>query len=111
MWVWPRQFAHQPRPGFQPRNTTPGEVAVLFHGLRQIGEAPLGGCAKAAIGLLLNLPGDTKHEQTARHPLRRLGAVKPPPFDAQSVVGHTLESPKALSEQIGLSHLARSLSV
>ena len=46
-------FTHQPRPGFQPRNTTPGEVAVLVHGLRQIGEAPPGGCANAAIGLLV----------------------------------------------------------
>src|SRR5215471_5389695 len=84
-------FADELGSGFEADDATAPDVAVALQGLRQVGDTPPGRGAKTAIGLLLNLPADSQHEQVARYVFGRMGAVESSPLGAQGGRIHLFE--------------------
>jgi len=76
-------FAHQLGAGLQLGRTRFDEVALLLHGLRQIGDPPFSCRARPAQRFFLQLPGNSQFEDIASELLRRMRPVEFPPLGAK----------------------------
>src|SRR5882724_6320641 len=91
-------------------NATACDVAVPLQGLREVCKTPFGCGAEAAIGVLLELPGDPEQEQVAPYAFGRMGAIEPPPLRAQGGAIHLLECPQLGRDVVGAAESVRNVS-
>jgi hypothetical protein len=95
--------------GLEAGDATAPDIAVALQGLRQVSDTPPGRGAKTAIGLFLDLPADTQHEQVARHVFGRMGAIEPSPLGAQGGRIHLFECLELACDIVGNAGTVRAV--